>query len=84
MAEALGVTASVIAVPTLVWESSKKLYELVDKLRDVPKAITHTKFNLFTTQSAIETLKVDLATGDSALPSPGFRSWRRHCLNFRF
>ena len=67
MAEALGVTSSVIAVAALAWESSKKLYELVDKLRDVPKAIMHTKANLSTTQSAIDTLKQDLATGDSAM-----------------
>ena len=67
MAEALGVTASVIAVATLAWESSKKLYELVDKLRDVPKAIMHTKANVSTTQSAIDTLILDLATGDAAM-----------------
>ena len=67
MAEALGVTAGVITVATLAWESSKKLYELVDKLSDVPQSISHTKSNLSTTQSAIETLKLDLATGDSAL-----------------
>ena len=67
MAEALSVTAGVISVATLAWESSKKLYELIDKLRVLPKAITHTKSILSITQNAIETLKVDLATGDSAL-----------------
>ena len=67
MAEALGVTASVITVAALVQESSKKLYELVDKLRDVLKAIMYTKANLSITQSAIDTLKQDLAIGDSAM-----------------
>ena len=66
MAEALGVTASVIAVTTLAWDSSKKLYELIDGLSNAPEAISHTKANLSTTQSALQTLKQNLTTENSA------------------
>ena len=66
MALALGVTASVIAVTTLAWDSSKRLYDLVDGLNNAPEAISHTKANLSTTQSALQTLKQNLTTENSA------------------
>lgn len=65
MAEVLGVTASVIAVTTLAWNSSKRLYELVDALSNAPEAISHTKDSLSTTQSALQTLKHNLNTEKS-------------------
>ena len=65
MAAALGVTASVIAVTTLAWDSSKRLYELVDGLNNAPEAISHTKANLSTTQNALQTLEHNLTTEKS-------------------
>lgn len=66
MAVALGVTASVIAVTTLAWDSSKRLYDLVDGLNNAPEAISHTKASLSTTQNALQTLKHNLTTENSA------------------
>ena len=65
MAEVLGVTASVVAIATLAWDSSKTLYRLVDGLHNAPEAIAH-KNNLSLTQSALQTLKLDLKTQNSS------------------
>ena len=66
MAEGLGVAASVIAVATLVWESSKQLYELVNGLSKAPQAISRTKANLSAMQSALDTLRLSLTAEKSA------------------
>ena len=46
MAETVGLTASVIAVATLAWKSSKTLYELLKDLDEVPEIISNTRYNL--------------------------------------
>ena len=66
MAEVLAVTGSVITVATLAWQSSKRLHELVDALNNAPEAIAHTKFNLSSMQSTLETLRHTLDTEKSA------------------
>lgn len=66
MAEALGVTGNVNAVASLAWQSSKMLYDLVDRLNDAPQAISHIKSNLSTIQSALDTLRLNLTAEKSA------------------
>lgn len=65
MAE-LAVTGSVITVAALAWQSTKRLYGLVDALNNAPEAIAHTKFNLSSMQSTLETLRHTLDTEKSA------------------
>ncbi|KAF6235194.1 hypothetical protein HO173_006388 [Letharia columbiana] len=65
MAE-LAVTGSVITVAALAWQSTKRLYGLVDALNKAPEAIAHTKFNLSSMQSTLETLRHTLDTEKSA------------------
>src|SRR5271170_6099994 len=59
----LSVTASVIAVATLAWASSKAAYELIDGLVDAPKAIAHSKNLLSETQNTLDSLKDALTSG---------------------
>jgi len=39
MAEAVGLTASIIAIAALAYQSSKTLYELLDGIRNAPKTL---------------------------------------------
>lgn len=45
----LSVTASVIAITTLTWQSCKAAYDLVDGLAEAPQAIARSKNSLIET-----------------------------------
>ncbi|KAF4628710.1 hypothetical protein G7Y89_g9442 [Cudoniella acicularis] len=50
----LSVTASTIGIATLAWQSCKAVYQLVDGLKEAPKAIAHSKKLLSETQSVCD------------------------------
>ena len=66
MADPLSITASVIAVATLAWQSSKTTYEIIDKITGAPDAITHSRSVLLQTQSTLESLKETLLMGNNS------------------
>jgi hypothetical protein len=61
--DSLSVTASVITVITLAWDSSKAAYELIDGLMDALKVIAHSKNLLSETQNTLDSLKDALTSG---------------------
>jgi len=64
----LSVTASVIAVATLAWESSKAAYDLVNRLVDAPQVIAMSKTSLTETNKTLDALQQTLtATSETDL-----------------
>lgn len=60
--EALGVTASVIAIATLAAQSAKAAYEVIDGLVEAPQAIANSRTLLLGTQNTLDTLNGILKT----------------------
>ena len=58
----LSVTASVIAIATLAWQSCKAAYDLVDGLAEAPQAIARSKNSLIETQKTLGALQQTLTT----------------------
>ena len=59
----LSLTASVIAVATLAWQSSKAAYDVVDGLMEAPNAIADSKRLLSQPQTTLDTLRDTLTVG---------------------
>jgi hypothetical protein len=59
----LSLTASVIAVTTLAWQSTKAAYDIVDGLVEAPNIIADSKRLLSQTQNTLDTLSETLDTG---------------------
>jgi hypothetical protein len=69
MAEALGITASVIAIATLAYDSSKRLFEIVDGIRNAHKAISDFKTDIEALQQLLKSLASEIeGTEDANLP----------------
>lgn len=68
--EALGATASVIAVTTLAWQSTKAAYEAVDGLVEAPTVIADSKRRLLETQDVLVLLQTELKSPTESLDSP--------------
>ncbi|RJE17776.1 hypothetical protein PHISCL_09887 [Aspergillus sclerotialis] len=62
MADPLSVTASVIAVATLAFQSCKATYSLIDGLAGAPQAIARSKTSFAETQTTINALQQTLTT----------------------
>ena len=58
----LSVTASMIAIATLAWQSCKAAYDLIDGLAEAPQAINRSKNSLIETQKTLDTLQQTLTT----------------------
>ena len=58
--EALGATASVIAVATLAWQSTKATYEIIDGLVEAPTVIADSRRRLSDTQDVLVLLQTQL------------------------
>jgi len=65
MADPLSVMASVIAVATLAWQSSKATYEIIDGLAGAPDAIARSRDVLSQTQTTINGLKETIVPGNN-------------------
>lgn len=63
----LSLTASVIAVATLAWQSTKEAYGIVDGLVGAPNVIADSKRLLSQTQNTLDTLR-DTLTTDTGTP----------------
>lgn len=59
----LSVTASVIAVATLAWESCKAAHNLVDGLAEAPLAIARSKTSIIETQKTLTAVQEMLTAG---------------------
>jgi len=59
----LSLTASVIAIATLAWQSSKAVYDVVDGLMEALNAIANSKRLLSQTQNTLDTLTDTLIAG---------------------
>jgi len=66
MTDPLSVTASVIAVATLAWQSSKAAYEMIDGLAGAPDAIARSQDVLSQTQTTINGLKETIVPGKAS------------------
>lgn len=62
----LSVTASVIAVTTLAWQSCKAAYDFVDGLAEAPRAIDQSKNSLIETQKTLTALQGALKAPEHA------------------
>ncbi|GKZ28019.1 hypothetical protein AbraCBS73388_008950 [Aspergillus brasiliensis] len=60
MATPLDVTAGVIAVVTLAYNSSKSIYEFIRGLKDAPKEFDNLKIDLGALQKTLDTLKAEI------------------------
>lgn len=61
--DGISLAASVIAVATLAWQSTKAVYDVVDGLVDAPNVIADSKRLLSQTQNTLDTLKGTLTAG---------------------
>lgn len=69
MAEALGLAASIIAIATLAYDSSKRLFEILDGIQKAPKAISEPKTDIGALQQLLKSLSSEVeGTDDADLP----------------
>jgi hypothetical protein len=66
MSDPLSITASVVAVATLAYNSSKALYEITKDIKDAPKTFLDLKTDLEALQSVLNSLKTELNRKDRA------------------
>ena len=57
MAEAVGLAASIIAIATLAYQSSKTLYDLLDSIRNVPKTLQDLNEDLSAISQLLKSIK---------------------------
>ncbi len=70
MTDPLSITAGIIAVATLAYNSTKSLADFIDSLKDAPKLISDLKVDINATQGVIKSLKSLLENRDgSSLPN---------------
>jgi hypothetical protein len=74
-AEALGLTASVISIATLAYDSSKRLYDIITGIQQAPKTLSDLRADLTAVQQLLQSLTSTLeGTNDTAL-SDGLRTF---------
>jgi deoxyadenosine/deoxycytidine kinase len=65
MADPLSITASIIAVATLAYSSSKSLYQTISDIHDAPETFVHLKTDVETLYQTIHSLQQELEKKDT-------------------